>query len=111
MKTEPYQLKVDASHPFSDFNENAWDWISDYSDKHIYHILDSIYQFLHGEIEREDLPEDVIALSQEELIDYYQEHFPPMFADCMIRIGQAIKKEEIDLTLDFLMFTPEEETP
>lgn len=105
MNIEQQEITISAINPFSQFHENPWEWIADNADKHTYHILDSIYRFLNQEIESDDLPEDIRQMTNEEMLSYYQEHFPPMFACCLIAIGQSIKEGKVKINLDFTGFS------
>jgi len=105
MNIEQQEITISAIHPFSQFHENPWEWIADNADKHTYHILDSIYRFLNQEIESDDLPEDIRQMTNEEMLSYYQEHFPPMFACCLIAIGQSLKEANVKINLDFTGFS------
>lgn len=94
-------MKVNINNPLELFEDDVWQYIANYSDSNEYNALDLIFQFLSNEIERDDLPQDVLQMTTEELQAEYDERFPIMFGKALKEIGEELVSGGISMEMSF----------
>lgn len=95
------EVKSAIDEPFGWLHYDSWTWLADHSESHEYSELDLIYSYLKNEITRDNLPQNILELSDDQLREEYGKRFPIMLSEALLSIGQYIQTGEIKMTVDF----------
>lgn len=100
-------MVININEPLDIFGNDPWQCIADHSDPEEYSVIDLIFQFLVGEIEREDLPDQLRNKTIDELHAEYNRLFPIVYGGALQDIGTELVSGKMSLKIDFSLLKKE----
>lgn len=97
----PIRVSVSVNSPFEIFSDEQWNWISGNCDPYEYSELDEIYTYLSGDRQRNELPDHLQALSDDELQQEYNKRFPILFGKTLESLGKQFVNGEIVMNINY----------
>lgn len=94
-------MKIDARNPFLVFKGQEQELIKNSFPAHRYEQLIAIYQYFTDEIRREQLPEVLKKMNDDQLESFYNHHFTVLFGDMLCQLGRNYQTANPTIQFDF----------